>query len=128
MNGDGTALLRFENLNKLFKVNLRSGFVSDNEIDLESPVVAVDTLNQTITLQNDLLVLITDRTEIEGDDGLTSLEAVARALEANIAVKAEVEGYRNPQNRSEFIADEIEFERGDDDDDDDADDDDDDDD
>ncbi|MEQ8526039.1 hypothetical protein [Gracilimonas sp.] len=115
MDGDGTALLRFANINRLFKVNLRTGFVSDNEIDIESSVVAVDTLNQTVTLRNDILVQVSDRTEIEGDDGLDSLEAVARALEAGIGVTAEVEGYRNPNNRSEFIAEEIEFELSEDD-------------
>lgn len=125
MDGDGTALLRFKNINRLFKVNLRSGFVTDDEDELESNVIAVDTLNQTVTLRDDLVVVITDRTEIEGDDGLDSLEDVFRALENNFTVKAEVEGYRNPQNRSEFIADEIEFEMdGDDDSDDDDDDDD----
>jgi hypothetical protein len=124
MDGNGTALLRFKNINRLFRVNLRSGFVMDDDNEVESGVVAVDTLNQTVTLQNDLLVVITDRTEIEGDDGLDTLEDVARALENGFAVKAEVEGYQNPENSSEFIADEIEFERaGDSDDDNDEDDD-----
>ncbi|WP_421774238.1 hypothetical protein [Gracilimonas sp.] len=118
MDGDGTALLRFANVNRLFKVNLRTGFVSDDEIDIESAVAAVDTLNQTVTLRNDLLVIVSDRTEIEGDDGLDSLEAVARALDAGENVIAEVEGYRNPDNRSEFIAEEIEFEFAEDDEDD----------
>ncbi|HBX65747.1 MAG TPA: hypothetical protein DEG32_06190, partial [Balneolaceae bacterium] len=91
------ALLRFKNINRLFKVNLRSGFVTDDEDELESAVASVDTLNQTVTLRNDIVVVITDRTEIEGDDGLETLEDVLRALENNFTVKAEVEGYRNPQ-------------------------------
>lgn len=128
MDGDGTALLRFANINRLFRVNLRSGFVTDDDDELESVVAAVDTLDQTVTLSNDILVVITDRTEIEGDDELETLEAVARALEAGSTVIAEVEGYRNPNNRLEFIADEIEFEFSDDDDDGNGDDDDDDDD
>ena len=110
MDGDGTALLRFQNINRLFKVDLQSGFVTDDEDELEANVVAVDTLNNTVSLDNDLLVIITGRTEVEGDDDLESLEAVARALEAGLLVVAEVEGYQNPTNSSEFIADEIEFE------------------
>ena len=110
MDGDGTALLRFQNLNKLFRVNLKTGFVSDDEEDLEQTVTSVDIDNQTVTLSNDVLVIITERTEFEGDDGLESLEEVAAALESGLSVYAEVEGYRNPQNQFEFIADEIEFE------------------
>lgn len=117
MDGDGTALLRFKNINRLFRIHLKSGFVTDDQDELESVVVAVDTLNQTVTLRDDILVVITNRTEIEGDDELESLEAVSRALEAGLTVFTEVEGYRNPDNRSEFIADEIEFELSDDEDD-----------
>lgn len=117
MDGDGTALLRFQNLNKLFRVNLKTGFVSDDEEDLEQAVASVDINNQTVTLANDVLVVITERTEVEGDDGLESLEEVAAALENGLTVYAEVEGYTNPQNKLEFIADEIEFELEEDDDD-----------
>lgn len=126
MDGDGTALLRFQNLNRLFRVNLKSGIVTDDDDELEQAVSAVDIDNQTVTLANDVLVIITDRTEVEGDDGLESLEEVATALEGGLTVYAEVEGYTNPQDQLEFIADEIEFEfEGDDDSDDDDDDDDD---
>lgn len=123
MNGDGTALLKFANINRLFRVNLSSGFVTDEDDELEATVSAVDTLNQTVTLDNDIVVVITGRTEVEGDDELESLEAVAMALSAGKAVKAEVEGYQNPNDSSEFIADEIEFEYSDDGDDDSDDDD-----
>jgi hypothetical protein len=110
LDGDGTALLRFANINRLFRVNLRSGYVTDDDKELESIVTAVDTVNQSVTLRDDIKVVITERTEIEGDDGLENLEQVAVALEAGRAVKAEVEGYRNPNNKSELIAEEIEFE------------------
>lgn len=110
MNGDGTALLRFEKITKLFRVHLGSGFVTDEEAELEANVLSVDIENKTVTLENDILVVITERTEVKGDDGLESLEDVARVLEAGYRVEAEVEGYRNPQQRKEFIADKIEFE------------------
>lgn len=110
MDGDGTALLRFQNLNKLFRVNLKTGFVSDDDDDLEETVASVDVDNRTVTLSNNVLVIITERTEVEGDEGIESLEEVASALENGLTVYAEVEGYKNPQNQMEFIADEIEFE------------------
>jgi hypothetical protein len=127
MDGDGTALLRFQNLNKIFRVNLSSGIVTDDEDELEAAVSSVDIENNTVTLSNDIIVIISSRTEVEGDDGLESLEDVETALQNGLSIMAEVEGYTNPQNPLEFIADEIEFELEDDDDNDEDDDDDDDD-
>lgn len=126
MTGDGTALLRFENVTKMFRIHIQSGFVSDDDAELEQAVIAVDVQNNTVTLDNDIVVIITERTEVEFDDGLDSLEDVQRAINAGFIVYAEVEGYRNPDNQQEFIADEIEFETDEDfsDDDDDSDDDD----
>lgn len=110
MTGDGTALLKFENITKMFRIHLQSGFVSDDEAELERAVIAVDLQNNIVTLDNEMQVIITDRTEVEFDDGLESLEDVQQAINAGFNVYAEVEGYRNPENRQEFIADEIEFE------------------
>ncbi|MFP8488718.1 hypothetical protein ACKGJO_06410 [Gracilimonas sp. Q87] len=124
MDGDGTALLRFENLAKIFKVNLQTGIVTDDEDDLEAMVSEIDTVERTVLLSNDILVIITGRTEVEGDEGIETLEEVAVALEAGTVVYAEVEGYISPQDQTRFIADEIEFEyENDDSDDDDNDDD-----
>jgi hypothetical protein len=119
MDGDGTALLRFENLTKVFKINLKSGFVTDDEDEMEAIVSEVDTVERTVLLSNDILVVITGRTEVEGDDGIETLEEVAAALAAGTTVYADVEGYISPQDDSRFIADEIEFEYEDDNDDDD---------
>ncbi|MFA5669327.1 MAG: hypothetical protein WC967_08785 [Balneolaceae bacterium] len=110
MTGDGSALLRFAKIERLFKVNLKSGFVSDEEDDFEGTVKAVDIANNTITLSDDLLVILTERTEIDGDDGLETLEEVALALESGKEIIVEIEGYINPENHSEFFADEVEFE------------------
>lgn len=126
MDGDGTALLRFANLPNLYKVNLKSGIVTDDEDELEAIVSEVDTVERTVLLSNNILVIITGRTEVEGDDGIETLEEVAAALEAGTTVYADVEGYISPQDQSRFIADEIEFEYQDDDDGEDSDDDDDD--
>lgn len=124
MDGDGTALLRLQNVSQLFKVNLSSGIVTSDEDELEDRVSTVDLTNQTLTLSNDITVIISKRTEIEGDDGLETLEDVALALNNGLIVIAEVEGYISPENPLQYIADEIEFEFEDDDNDDDNDDDD----
>ncbi len=115
MDGDGTALLRFENLTKVFKVNLKSGIVTDDEDEMEAIVSEVDTIERTVLLSNDILVVVTGRTEVEGDEGIETLEEVAAALAAGTTVYADVEGYISPQDNSRFIADEIEFEYQDDD-------------
>ncbi len=118
MTGDGSALLKFAKMERFFKVNLKTGFVSDEEDDFEAVVTSVDSVNNTVALDNGLTVIISERTEIDGDDGLETLEEVARALDAGYEVIADIEGYKNPQNESEFFADEIEFEFADTDDDD----------
>ncbi|MEX2603162.1 MAG: hypothetical protein WD361_03115 [Gracilimonas sp.] len=123
MNGDGTALLRFKNVAKMFRIHLQSGIVTDDDAEIEANVIGIDVENNTVSLENDILVIITERTEVEFDDGLNSLQDVQRAIAAGLTVQAEVEGYRNPDNKREFIADEIEFEMGDDDNDDEEDDD-----
>ncbi|NIQ12622.1 MAG: hypothetical protein GWO23_24540, partial [Gammaproteobacteria bacterium] len=87
-----TALLRFENLTKVFKVNLKSGIVTDDEDEMEAIVSEVDTVERTVLLSNDILVVITGRTEVEGDEGIETLEEVAAALEAGTTVYADVEG------------------------------------
>lgn len=114
LDGDGSALLRFARLAKIFRVNLGSGFVTDDDDDSEDEyerrVESVDLVNQTVTLAEGLTVILTDRTEIDGDDGLETLEDVANALDAGEIIEAEVEGYRNPEDRSQIIAEEIEFE------------------
>ncbi|MFN1833616.1 hypothetical protein AB2B38_000020 [Balneola sp. MJW-20] len=114
MDGDGSALLKFARFAKIFKVNLKSGFVTDDddsdESEKEAEVISVDVENSTVTLANDLTVILTDRTEIKGEEGLETLQQVADALAAGTRVEAEVEGYRNPDDRSQIIAEEIEFE------------------
>lgn len=110
MDGNGTALLRLQNISQLFKVNLSSGIVTSDEDELEADVTSVDLNNQTVTLSNEVMVIISTRTEIDGDDGLETLEDVALALSNGFTVIAEVEGYISPENSLQFIADEIEFE------------------
>ncbi len=110
MTGDGTALLRFERFSKLFQINLDDGNVRDQDDEFEGRVQSVNTERSTFTLSNGRVVQITDDTEIESDGDLFSLEEVARALEDNIRVEAEGEGFVDGDI---FVATEVEFETDD---------------
>lgn len=113
MSGDGTALLRFQNQFKRFQVNLTNGDVKDQDEEFEGRVQSVNISEQNITLVNGRTIYFTDDTEIDDDD-YTSLEAVQQAIDNNIFVWAEGEGY---VNNNRFYAEEIEFEREEDEDD-----------
>ncbi|WP_440999218.1 DUF5666 domain-containing protein [Fodinibius sp. SL11] len=113
MSGDGTALLRFQNLFKRFQVNLTNGDVKDQDEEFEGRVQSVNISEQSVTLVNGRTIYLTENTEIDDDD-FTSLDAVQEAVNRNTFVWAEGEGYVN-DNR--FYAEEIEFEREDDEDD-----------
>lgn len=93
MNGDGTALLRFERFRKLFRINLDDGDVRDQDDEFEGKVASVNLENSTFTLSEGRVVRITDETTIENDGDLFTLQEVAEALEAGKLVKAEGDGY-----------------------------------
>ena len=106
-NGDGTALLRFEGFQKLFQINLDDGDVRDGDKEFEGRVAGINVDRGIVELSNTRRVRIANSTEVEFDDGLTSLEDVARALNEGEQVRAEGEGQIRDGN---FIASEIEFE------------------
>ena len=106
LSGDGTALLRFQNLLKLFQVNLDDGDVKDQEEEFEGRIQSISTAQQSISLVNGRTIYLTDNTEIDSDE-YPSLNAVQNAINSGISIWAEGEGY--VQN-SKFIAEEIEFE------------------
>lgn len=110
MSGDGTALLRFKNLFKRFQVNLTNGDVKDQEKEFEGRIQSVNISEQYISLANGRTIYLTDNTEIDDND-YPSLEAVQQAINSNIFIWSEGEGY---VNNSRFYAEEIEFEREDD--------------
>ena len=109
MSGDGTALLRFQNLFKRFQVNLTNGDVKDQDEEFEGRVQSVNISGNYITLVNGRNIYLTDNTEIDDDD-YTSLEAVQQAINDGIFVWTEGDGYVND---NQFYAEEIEFERED---------------
>ena len=110
MSGDGTALLRFQNVLKRFQVNLNNGDIKDQDEEFEGQVQAVNINEASITLVNGRTIYLTDNTEIDNDD-FSSLEEVQQAIDSNTFVWAEGEGYVND---NKFYAEEIEFEREDD--------------
>jgi hypothetical protein len=110
MSGDGTALLRFQNVLKRFQVNLNNGDIKDQDEEFEGQVQAVNISEKSITLVNGRNIYLTDNTEIDNDD-FSSLEEVQQAIDSDTFVWAEGEGYVND---NKFYAEEIEFEREDD--------------
>ncbi len=114
MNGDGTALLRFERFQKLFQINLDDGDVRDQDDEFEGRVTSVNIENSTFTLAGGRVVRITDETTIENDGDLFSLQEVADALQAEKRVEAEGDGFLDDDV---FVATQAKFETEDDDDD-----------
>lgn len=112
MNGDGTALLRFERFRKLFRINLDDGDVRDQDDEFEGRVTSVNLENSTFTLSGGRVVRITDETTIENDGDLFTLQEVAEALETGMPVEAEGDGYLDGDV---FVATHAKFETEDDD-------------
>ncbi|MDZ7690956.1 MAG: DUF5666 domain-containing protein [Balneolaceae bacterium] len=111
MNGDGTALLRFQSFLKIFQVNLDNGDVKDQDREFEGRVISVDPGRSSFTLRSGRQIFINEETDF--DDDISSLSEVHRALENGHYIWAEGEGY--PEG-DRFIATEAEFEREEDDD------------
>lgn len=111
MNGDGTALLRFNRIQKLFQINLDNGEVRDQQREFEGRVTGVDPERNTFTLSNGRIIRITENTEIEDDGDFISLREVADALPGNPNIRAEGKGFIRD---GVFVAEEVEFELDDD--------------
>ncbi len=113
MNGDGTALLRFDRFQKLFQINLDDGDVRDQDDEFEGMVTSVNIDNGTFTLSGGRIVRMTDETTIEDDGDLFSLQEVADALQSEKRVEAEGDGF---VDGDVFVATSVKFEMEDDDD------------
>lgn len=102
-----------------------------DETEVEGMVASVDQAAGSVTLADGTVILIVaetgfengDEDEDEDDEHLTSLAAVAEALEAGLPVKAEAEGSVQATDPLTILAREVEFEVEDEDDGDDDDDD-----
>jgi hypothetical protein len=114
LSGDGTALLRFQSLLKLFQINLNDGDVKDQEEEFEGRVQAVSEPQQSITLVNGRIIYFNSETDFDSEE-YPDVNAVQRALSNGISLWAEGDG---SIENGEFIAEEVEFEtEGEDDDD-----------
>lgn len=108
-NGDGTALLRFQQTLNTFRIRLENGDVFDDD-EFEGLVMETDVSNQTFTISTGQIIQITDETEIKNDEEFTSLQAVENAIADGRRIVAEGDYYRPDDNVNLWIATEVEFE------------------
>lgn len=110
-NGDGTALLKFQQAINSYRIRLENGEVFDDD-EFEGIVTEVNTGDQTFTISNGQIIQINEKTEFENDDDsrYRSLEDVATALDNGLRVAAEGDYYRPDDNVNLWIATEVEFE------------------
>ncbi|MDX1618569.1 MAG: hypothetical protein R3224_07265, partial [Balneolaceae bacterium] len=109
MNGDGTALLRFEGFAKRFLLNLDNGDVRDHDDEFEGRIKHVNIGEGTFTLASGRVVQLTDGTDVDPEGDVSTLEEVARALEAGHIVEAEGTG---SVDGDIFVASTVKFEVG----------------
>lgn len=110
--GDGTALLRFADFSKIFRIKLDDGKVFDDN-EFEGIVRSVNLDESFFTLTNGQRIKVTNTTEIDDDGDLLSLEEVNRAIQNGFIVEAEGDVERR-ENSDFLFATEVEFEFDDD--------------
>lgn len=108
-NGDGTALLRFQQTFNTFRIRLENGDVFDDE-EFEGLVMETNLENQTFTISNGQVIQLTDETEIDDDSDYLSLQNIADGIGNNQRIVAEGDYYRPDENVNLWIATEVEFE------------------
>jgi len=98
MEGDGSAILRLPDRAETLRVRVTDGQVFDNDDDFEYDDDEFEDLLRFLDLSSGQLELrsgrvfrITSRTELDFDDGLTSLQDVFNALGRGLSVLAEGE-------------------------------------
>ncbi|WP_069130267.1 DUF5666 domain-containing protein [Rhodohalobacter halophilus] len=108
-NGDGTALLKFQQTFNTFRIRLENGDVFDDD-EFEGLVMEVNTEDQTFRISNGQIIHLTDETEIDDDSDYFSLEDVASAISNGQRIVAEGDYYRPEDGVNLWIATEMEFE------------------
>ena len=78
------------------------------DVEFKDHVESVDLENRSFTLNNGMVLFINDGTEIDDDDGLTSLVAVQSALAAGNIIEAE--GDFDPAPNGTNVVSEVSFE------------------
>lgn len=106
MNGNGSALLRFRDFKKLFKIQLNDGNVSDQDNEFEGIVKSVHPENNTLLLDNGRTIRLSENTVFDSDGDLTTLKQVATSIKNGRRVKAEGKGH---VDGNVFVASSIKF-------------------
>jgi hypothetical protein len=106
MNGDGSALLRFRDFEKLFRIRLNDGNVSDQDNEFEGIVESVNIERHTLQLNSGRTIRLTENTAIDPDGDLITLKQVAAVMEDGYHVKAKGKGRVNGEV---FVASKIKF-------------------
>ena len=93
MNGNGSALLRFQDFKKLFKIQLNNGDVSDQNEEFEGIVKSVNPENLTMLLENGRTVQLSENTIFDSEGDFTTLKQAATSIQNGQRVKAEGKGH-----------------------------------
>lgn len=107
-NGDGTALLQFQDSSNKYLVNLKTGEVKDLDNAFLGGVASVNANLQRVTLASGIKIFINDNTRFLNLE-YRSLKTVGDRLKENIAIFAN--GTGNIEN-NKFNADQISFSEG----------------
>lgn len=108
-NGDGTALLRFQQTFSTFRIRLENGDVFDDD-EFEGLVIETNLNDQTFTISNGQIIQLTDETELDDDSDFLSLQEVTDAINNGRRIEAEGDYYRPDDNVNLWVATEVEFE------------------
>jgi len=106
MNGDGSALLRFKKFEKLFRIRLNDGNVSDQDSEFEGSIESVNIDHHTLQLNSGRTIKLTENTVIDPESDLTTLKQAAAVLENGGRVKAVGKGH---VDGDVFVASNIKF-------------------
>lgn len=114
MFGDGTALMRFNQLQDILELDVDRGNVRDGKTEFEGRVLNIMLNRQVVRLVNRRSIELNSQTRIRQNGDFTTLAAALQAVRRNSRVRAEGDGRLVNGN---FIASDIKFEAEDDDDD-----------
>ena len=111
MFGDGTALLRFNQLQNIFEVDVNRGNIRDGETEFEGRVLTIRIGRQVVRLVNRRSIQLDAQTRIRRSGDFTTLAGALKAVRRNVNVRAEGDGRLVNGN---FVANDIKFEIDDD--------------
>lgn len=111
MFGDGTALMRFNQLQNIFELDVDRGNVRDGETEFEGRVLNIIPNRRVIRLVNRRSIELNAQTRIRQNGDFNTLASALQAIRRNRTVRAEGDG---ELVNGSFIASDIKFEADDD--------------